>query len=237
MYKKAHWWVLGISLLIISGFLPTYILNIDQIATRAHWHFWTCVLWMAYLFCQAYFAANKKMHYHKLLGWSSVIIFTLMIGVGYYTVWYSSNAALSGAPELFSKLYLFDVLFLTTSVCFYVLAIVNRKKVQIHQRLMLFTLVALAPPGYGRAMFFYILGPMGLPFSAIYHPMMLMMVLFIGVMAFKENWKYWPTNLTFGLLVGFYIVSFWVPEFTWWFEFWKEYGLPADEYEKMLPNM
>ena len=109
----------------------------------------------------------------------------------------------------------------------------NRRNVAIHQRCMLLTLVALAPPGYGRALFFYVMHPMGYSFHDIWHPMILILIGVLGFMVYRERGKFWPTTATFSLGVFIYLTSFIIADAHWWVDFVVWSGSSAENYVPM----
>ncbi|MEL7185151.1 MAG: hypothetical protein AAFN50_01800, partial [Pseudomonadota bacterium] len=98
---------------------------------------------------------------------------------------------------------------------------------------MLLTLVALAPPGYGRAIFFYVLYPLGYSFHDIWHPMMLILIAVLAFMLYRDRAAYWPTRAALGLVAFIYLSSFYIADAQWWSDFVVWFANSADNYVPM----
>lgn len=218
MYRHAHWIVLAVCIATVSGFVPTYFLAFDYAETRHHVHVLTATSWMTLLFLQPFLASRGKLHWHRKLGWTSAVVFPLLAITSVYMLWYSSAVDLARGG-VFPKLYWMDYWVVPAMILFWIAGIANRKNTAIHQRCMLLTLIALAPPGYGRALFFYVLHPLGFGFDDIWHPMLLLMLAALLWMLVADRFRYWPTQAAFVLVAFVYVTSFWIADAQWWFDF------------------
>lgn len=232
MYRNAHWYVLLITGLTLSGFVPTYFLNFDSALPRHHLHIVFASAWLLLLFLQPFLASRGWLVWHRKIGWASLVIFPVLAATSMYIVWYASPADIVKGG-VYPKLYWYDYWTVPAMAVLWVVGIVKRQDTAIHQRCMLLTLVALAPPGYGRAIFFYILYPMGKSFHDIWHPMMLIMIAALTFMLYRDRAAYWPTRAALGLVVFLYLTSPFVAEAGWWVDFVVWFGNPAENYESM----
>ncbi len=232
MYRNAHWYVLIISVLTVSGFVPTYFLNFDSALPRHHIHILFACAWLLLLFLQPLLASRGRLTWHRRLGWSSLIIFPILAATSFYIVWYASATDIVKGG-VYPKLYWYDYWTVPAMAALWIVGIAKRKDTAIHQRCMLLTLIALAPPGYGRALFFYVLYPMGLSFNDTWHPMMLIMIAALTFMLYRERAAYWPTRAALGLVVFIYLTSFHIADAQWWADFVVWFGNPAENYEPM----
>ncbi len=229
MYRHSHWYVLIIALVTVSGFVPTYFLNLDAVLPRHHIHMATALGWMLLLFLQPMLASKGNFAAHRVLGWSSVMVFPMLAATSAYIVWYASGADIVKGG-VYPKLYWFDYWLLPVMVGFWIAGIVWRKDVAIHQRCMLLTLIVLAPPGYGRAIFFYILYPLGGSFHDIFHPMAIVLLAVLGYMLYREKNRFWPTRLAFIFVLLNYLTSWFIADAQWWVDFVVWFGNPAEAY-------
>ncbi len=229
MYRNAHWFVLIIALATLSGFVPTYFLNFDAVLPRHHIHMATALCWMLLLFVQPLLASRGKFGLHRVLGWSSVVVFPLLAATSAYIVWYASGVDVVKGG-VYPKLYWFDYWMLPVMIGLWIAGIVWRKDVAIHQRCMLLTLVVLAPPGYGRAIFFYILHPMGGSFHDTWHPLILPLLAVLGFMLYREKNRFWPTRIVFILVLAIYLSSFLIADAQWWIDFVTWFANPDENY-------
>lgn len=232
MYKNAHWYVLAISIVTISGFVPTYFMNPGAMLPVHHVHVVTASTWMLLLFSQPYLASRGRFDWHRKLGWSSLLVFPVLAATSIYILWYASAKDIVRGG-VFPKVYWFDYWIVPAMIGFWVAGLVTRKNTAIHQRCMLLTLVALAPPGYGRAIFFLILMPMGKSFHDIWHPMVLALLAVLAFMLYRERAAFWPTRVALGLVVFVYVTSFFIADAQWWIDFVVWFANPVENYEAM----
>lgn len=232
MYKNAHWYVLLITCLTLSGFVPTYFLNIGNALPRHHIHILFASAWMLLLFLQPYLASRGQLAWHRKLGWASLVVFPFLAATSAYIVWYAAPTDIMRGG-VFPKLYWFDFWMVPAMTALWIAGLVKRHDTAIHQRCMLLTLVALAPPGYGRAIFFYVLNPLGKSFHDLWNPMMLILIAVLGLMLYRERAAYWPTRAVLGLVVFLYVTSFFVADASWWTDFVIGFGNSAENYESM----
>lgn len=232
MYRNAHWYVLVIAGLMFSGFVPTYFLNIGNALPRHHIHIVFASAWLLLLFLQPFLASRGQLAWHRKLGWASVVIFPFLAATSMYIVWYASPHDIARGG-VWPKLYWFDYWSVPAMAGLWVAGIAKRHDTAIHQRCMLLTLFALAPPGYGRAIFFYVLDPLGRSFDDIWHPMMLILIAALSCMLYRDRAAFWPTRAVLGLVLFLYVTSFFVADAKWWVDFVTWFGNSAENYESM----
>jgi len=160
------------------------------------------------------------------------VVFPVLAASAIYIIWYASPTDVPRGG-VYPKLYWFDYWTVPAMIGFWIAGIVWRRDVNIHQRCMLLTIVALAPPGYGRAIFFYILYPLGQSFHDIYHPMMLTMILVLGYIVYREKDAYWPTRVAFILVLANYLTSWLIADAQWWVDFVTWFGNSPENYIPM----
>ncbi|MEL7187392.1 MAG: hypothetical protein AAFN50_13325 [Pseudomonadota bacterium] len=149
MYRNAHWYVLLISGLIISGFVPTYFLNFENALPRHHVHITFACLWLLLLFLQPLLASRGRLDWHRLLGWASLAVFPMLAATSVYIVWYASAADVVKGG-VYPKLYWFDYWTVPAMAALWVVGIVKREDTPIHQRRRILRARNQAVPGRPR---------------------------------------------------------------------------------------
>ena len=229
MYRNAHWYVLAIAVVTLSGFVPTYFLRLEAAMPRHHLHVAAASSWILLLLLQPLLASKRQLQWHRLLGWSSVIVFPLLAGTSIYILWYAAPTDIVKGG-VYPRLYWFDYWTVVGMTLLWLAGIVCRRDTAIHQRCMLLTLVALAPPGYGRAIFFYAMYPLGGSFHDVWHPMMLSLIAALLIMIYVERGKYWPTTASLSVVLLLYATAPAAADAAWWHDFLNGFGNPPDSY-------
>lgn len=211
MYKNPHYVFVAALVIALAGFFPSYFARLDDAPLRHHIHGIVSTSWILLLITQGWLMANGKIAQHRTLGRLSPVLAVAVFLTSIWIVRFAIPRDLDRNPELFSKIYVMDWTLVLFFAAIFVLAIVNRKNVHIHQRCMVLTLLPLVPPAFGRAIFFYILYPLGQPFSAIWHPMVLGMLAFLAYGMYDDRRRGrsdWPYPAGFGLMLIIYVAGF-----------------------------
>jgi uncharacterized membrane protein len=181
-------------------------------------HGWTSTGWLALVLVQASLVRSRQFRLHRILGWSSVLLFTALLGSSWYVLAYMLSGQ-SGVPYEFAKLFaLSDVTALPLMIGAYVAAIVLRKDRHVHSRLISVTLLAGLLPAVARMFNLIWPGPEGLIFAM--HPSCLFLLAILAaaiLIDWKNNRLRWPFPFAFAWLAVAYATLFpsWKSE---WFD-------------------
>ena len=171
IYHNLGYWFLLWIVLVFAGFYTTYFTKLfDNHPPIIHIHFILMMLWIAMLIAQPFLIKFKKRSTHRLLGKISYVLVPLvlassflMIRLSYYRV--ISNATES-APQTLNQLTNLQVLqqaadlqaiaffYILWFFIFYSLAVINRRRSQVHARYMVATALTLMGATVDRIMFF-----------------------------------------------------------------------------------
>jgi len=172
-------------------------------------HGWTSTGWLVLVLVQASLIRSHWFKLHRILGWSSVIMFTALLGSSWYVLAYMLSGQ-SGLPFEFAKLFaLTDVTAVPLMIIAYVAAIALRKDRHVHSRLISVTLLAGLLPAVSRVFNLIWTGPDGLVFAL--HPSYMFLLAILAV-AILVDWRHqrlrWPFPFAFAWLTIAYVTVF-----------------------------
>jgi hypothetical protein len=150
LYPRAAWYFAAAMAIAIAGFFPSFFQRLDQVDAAHRMHGFSALAWMGLLTLQAGLIRGGHRLWHRRLGRGSwLIVLPFVIG-GVLML----RSMLSGTGE-FSRAFgpmlaFLDVTTLTYFTAAYVLAIVYRRQVHLHGRLMASTAVLVLPPAIAR---------------------------------------------------------------------------------------
>lgn len=149
-YRHAWLWFVLAMAVTITGFFKTFISKIAETDPVHHFHGITAGGWIFLLIIQPFLYSRDKMEAHRKLGKISFILAPLLVISGLMMMHLMLSRKYGLNPFTYMISFL-DVIFLTQFVFFYVGAIRQRHNMQLHARYMAGTVLALLPPGLGRA--------------------------------------------------------------------------------------
>ncbi len=210
MYKRAHWYFSIALLVAAAGFFPLYLSRLGDASFQVHVHASVSTAWIVLLITQAWLISRRKIFPHRILGRFSIVLYPVLVGTGSWILSSTVIEALDRGLLTFSRLYIMDWILMPFAAAMYILALVNRRNVHVHQRCMALTLLPLFPPAMGRAVFFYALYPMGHGFDAMWHPMAIIMLLIIAAAIFFDHRSgrvHWPYPAAFVAMLFAYAIG------------------------------
>lgn len=195
----------------LIGFWRTFFAILPDVDLAHQVHGWTATGWLVLVLVQATLIRSRQFKWHRVLGWSSLAFFTLLL----VSSWRMLAIMLSGnshvpVPYDFAKLFaLSDVTAVPLMVIAYGAAILLRKDRHVHSRLISVTLLAGLLPAIARMFNLIWTGPEGLIFAM--HPSYLF-VLAILAGAIFVDWKAgrlrWPFPFAFAWVAVAYATYF-----------------------------
>lgn len=154
LYRNISYLFVGISVLIFFGFYKTYFGLFPAfrgLPTMAHFHATAFLSWFALLIVQPILIRKKKLKTHRMLGRLSYFLILLIIittiGMTRYQYYQSIKTdtrkeALTGLLQAYLDLSFF--------VSYYVVAIINMKRLSWHLSFIIAASLVLLGPGLGR---------------------------------------------------------------------------------------
>lgn len=193
----------------LIGFWQTFFAILGEVKLAHQVHGWTSTGWLVLVLVQAFLIRSRQFRLHRVLGWSSMVLFTALLGSSWYVLSYMLSGQ-SGVPYEFAKLFaLSDVTAVPLMIIAYVAAVVLRKDRHVHSRLISVTLLAGLLPAVSRMFNLIWRGRDGLIFAMNPSYIFLLAILAVAIFA---DWKHerlrWPFPFAFVWLAIAYATLF-----------------------------
>jgi hypothetical protein len=149
-YRNAHYWLLLLLPLTALAFWPSYFGDLRAAPYAFHVHGATATLWILLLAVQSWSIHEKKNGLHRRLGYGSFVLFPFFFVGGLLVIrTMAVKVGTGGNPfyDMFgAQLGTVDMLSSAAILGLYTAALRSRRKVHLHARYMLATVVFLVPP-------------------------------------------------------------------------------------------
>ncbi|MDM4768052.1 hypothetical protein [Pelomonas sp. SE-A7] len=155
MYPRAERYFALALLITLIGFFPTYFSRVGEASSLHHIHGLTATGWMLCLITQAWLMRTRRLRWHRLLGWTSLVLAVSLFVSGLLVV---RSMLGDKGNRLGPSLAFIDFVALGYFALAITLALVNRKRVQLHARYMASTVVLVLPPALARVLLFFVAG-------------------------------------------------------------------------------
>jgi Ca2+/Na+ antiporter len=154
---------IGIAAIMFTGFARNYYLR-AWIGTRAitamvHVHGLIMTAWVVLFMTQTLLVAKHRVDLHRKLGVFGAGLAAVVFGLGVFTIVRSieRHRPHAGSRLLIELFVAFDGVSLLLFACLVVTALMNRRRREIHKRLMLIAMISLLPPAFGRLVAYFTL--------------------------------------------------------------------------------
>jgi len=152
-YGKAHWFLLALFPIAALAFWPGYLSQLATAPAEFHAHGVTATLWMMLLVAQSWTIQAGRRHLHRLIGMSSLVLFPLFLvgGIGIFVG--MAQRFVEGSPfqaMYAARLAWVDAVGVAGFAYFYFEGLRQRRRVHVHARYLLATVIFLLPPILGR---------------------------------------------------------------------------------------
>lgn len=224
MYRQARWWMLGLLVVIVVGFWPSYYSKLfsGELTLPLHLHGATMTLWCVLLLSQVLLITSGKSRLHRRLGRSSIPLAIAIVVTSLHVNQVKAARDYAKNPELVLALYWAGIAMMAIFAGLYVTALRHRRNMQIHARCMLATGLVFVAAALARALY-WIPTELGIepPDSLV---LSLIIPALVAVGAVVHEWrrgKVYPVFVWFtGLWVVFVIAGFlWIAEVDFWRSF------------------
>ncbi len=154
-HRHAHWYLLALFPLAALAFWPSYVSQLSTASMEVHAHGITATLWLMLLVAQSWTIHHGQRQTHRTLGVASLALFPLFLVGGVGIFFGMADRFVSGSP--FHAMYAprlawLDFVAVGSFAYFYYEALKQRRKVHVHSRYLLATVLFLLPPIFGRLM-------------------------------------------------------------------------------------
>ncbi|MBB5212685.1 hypothetical protein [Microbulbifer hydrolyticus] len=221
LINRYQWLVLA-AIVSSLGFVPSTLATLSKLGFAHLVHAVFAIGWIVVLSVQLHFLKRGCYRNHRYLGWLSLPVFAGMVVSAAYLLWLTAVAAFEQGA-IFRQVYWVDFVLLPASVSFFVLGLVNIRKMPLHAGYMCMTAVVLIPPGLGRLIYVIFLYPLGLPLAWFFELMAVLMLGMAAAIGIAEKWRLPPVRWTFVLLLITFITSYWVESHAWLQNLVREY--------------
>lgn len=165
-------------LAVLAGFAPTFFLRPITGYAPMHWYLWlhgtVLTAWFVLSLVQTSLVAARRTDLHRRLGVYGAWLAGAVVMVGTYAIWAGPHDAITGtngfldpaAARMGGGPFLNAIGGLSLFAIFVAAAIVLRRKVEVHRRLMLMASIAIIFPAAGRIPIFMAVG-LHLPVMAV----------------------------------------------------------------------
>ena len=159
-------WMAGVCALIaFGGFAPTYWLQLAPGTfvgpALLHIHSALFSAWMLLLLSQTWLASQGRLDHHRAWGLVGVALASAMVVVGLATAIYSMNIELAAGKEAARGFLVVPVVAIGLFAGFFVAAILNIRRPDVHKRLILLATISLLQAAMGRVAFLIVSGGAG----------------------------------------------------------------------------
>lgn len=151
MYKHAYLYFMLALLVAIGGFYPSFFSRVGEADPVRLFHGVMATIWLLMLIAQSWLIAHRRVHAHRIVGRSSLIVVPLFVVSGLLV----THAMMAGQERGFVRAFGTMLCFidLTTVMYFawtYGMALRHRHSIQLHARYMASTAPLLLPPALAR---------------------------------------------------------------------------------------
>ena len=154
-YKNAYLYFILAALVTVFAFMPSYFQRLEKTDSEHHLHGIAAMLWIIMMIVQPLLYRNGLMTWHRRIGKLSFILVPVFIFSGLTMVNAMLIAKDNYPPQLPYQLAFIDFFTLILFLACYVLAIIHRRKVQLHARYMVVTVLGILIPAITRFLFYF----------------------------------------------------------------------------------
>ena len=227
LYPRA-WIYFGLAFLVtIAGFFPSYFSRLGETSAAHHFHGITATLWMLILVLQPLLYRFGKLHWHRIIGRTTLLLVPMLVVGGLIMVHMMLNSE-RYPPNLPEQLAFIDFFVITQFVAFYILALQNVHDTQLHARYMAATIFGPLIPALTRFLFVF---PWISSFSMSLHISYLLVEFVILILIFhdyRQGKVRLPYKLALGLMVTQHVMMHFAGTWEWWHWLMEIYaGIPG----------
>lgn len=152
LYRNAFYWFCVLFAVSVLGFWRSYFSQLGSAHVTHHAHGITMLLWVALLITQSWLIRTRRNPMHRTLGKVSFVLAPLIVVTAVWVNVHFVRDAEAPFPDELVSFYWFGYFLAIAFAVLYGLAIVHRRRVQLHARYMVATALIFVVPGLGRAL-------------------------------------------------------------------------------------
>ncbi|AZZ97832.1 hypothetical protein [Pseudoalteromonas sp. R3] len=200
-------WLWAIGLIILLGFIPSYILQFSSLTRMHHWHGALSFAWVAGMISQATLIYQKRLIPHRTLGYCLTFVllaFIISTVVLYITV-YQERITTS---VIFRLVLSLDIALFPLFIFFMYRAIFSPGSSLKHAHWVLLASVMLLPPGLGRLIHGLFFFPFDLPPRYFYEPTVIITGLILYRIGQAQSWQFKSTRVCLVAFISAVLISY-----------------------------
>jgi len=155
-YPRAHYYVLVVMAVIVTGFWPSYFAKWGTVPWQFHAHGVAASIWVAMVAAQSWTVHHKQLPLHRAVGKSSLILFPFLIGGLAAIIDLTGKGYVEGGDPVraaYGAVFLIGLaLAIAAYVTVYYRALKYRRTVWVHSGYMLATPLILFESPFSRIM-------------------------------------------------------------------------------------
>lgn len=153
LYPYASWYFLAALVVTLLAFFPSYLNRLPTTDGAHHLHGISAFLWLLLLCVQPMVYRLGYIRWHRMLGRTSFILVPVLVISGLFMIRVMLHRAESYPPGLPYQLAFIDFVTLAGFCYFYVQSIRHRRRIELHARYMVCTVLGPLIPALTRFLF------------------------------------------------------------------------------------
>jgi hypothetical protein len=170
LFPHFNWWLLLLIPFTFFGFYSSYFAKLfSSMPDIIHLHAFFMLLWISMAITQPFLIKKNKLTIHRIVGKISYIIMPVVFVTGYFVIrhaYYSnilretekitggfSSAGIIAITDIAKENTAIGLVYLFWLILFYILAVINRKKIINHATYMFAAILTLLGPTVDRILF------------------------------------------------------------------------------------
>lgn len=178
----------SVSLLILLGFVPSYVWQFSELTQSHHLHAALSLLWLILLNFQSLLIYRSNVTGHRILGWTASLL-ALMMSLSTIVLFQSTFQQRMGSSTIFSLVYVLDFYLFPVYLLCFTMAILHRKQPLTHASYIVLSTIMLLPPGLGRLIYGIFLLPVSASQRYFFEPMFLCTLVLLTYLGYREKWQ------------------------------------------------
>ncbi|MCG7533586.1 hypothetical protein [Pseudoalteromonas sp. OOF1S-7] len=200
-------WLRAVGLLILLGFISSYVMQFSSLTEVHHWHAAVSLLWIAGMLVQVTLIHQQRFICHRVLGYWLLCILLAFIGS---TLWLYSTVyqARINTAAIFRLVLSLDLMLFPAFIVFMCNAIFRSNSPHAHAHWILLAAVMLLPPGLGRLIHGLFFFPLDAPVRFFYEPTVAVTGIILWQIGCAEHWRYRSTKVCLVLFITATVASY-----------------------------
>ncbi|MCG7562399.1 hypothetical protein [Pseudoalteromonas sp. McH1-42] len=200
-------WLWAIGLLILLGFIPSYVLQFSSLTEAHHSHASVSFLWIAGMLVQVTLIHYQRYTHHRILGYLSTCVLLAFV-LSTLSLYANIIQTQFNTSTIFRLVLSLDLVLFPAFILFMYKAILRTDSPHAHAHWILLAAMMLLPPGLGRLIHGLFFFPFDAPVRFFYEPTVVLTGLFIYSIGRAQRWHFKSTKACLVLFIAAVIFSY-----------------------------